>query len=139
MRERIREAIAAAGTTANRASVALGWDRGYVGKLGTVQAGKVPEPGALKLKLLARYLGVPSSWFVDAIDPDAAERARGVKWPPPDSSHVEVSPKPGQFIENRDELALLAFWRPLGKDKQRFMLDLLRNGALGATMDSEAS
>lgn len=134
LKARIEAALNRAGLSANSASLSAGLDRGFVGKLGKPKGknGEIPEPGALKLKKLAKTLGVPASWLLDAIDADETEISRGINWPPLLRENTPVTPEPGEFVKDPDELALLAFWRPLDDDKREFMLSLLRNGALNA-------
>lgn len=56
---------------------------------------------------------------------DEAQSANGTS-----DAHATRPPKRGQFVEDDSELSLLAFWRTLNEEERRFMLGLLRNGAL---------
>jgi hypothetical protein len=83
LKSRIDVALERADTTANRVSAELGWDRSYVGKIGDPKNGDgVPEPSAVRMKILAYRLGVPVEWFINAIDPTPNEMAKGLEWPP---------------------------------------------------------
>lgn len=117
LKKRIMAAIVKDGRSANAISRAAGVDRGYIGKIGVLKGKKVPEPGALTLKKIALELRVPAGWLIDAINPDETEIARGTDWPPTGDNNV--APKIGEFVEDVDELSLLAFWRSLDTPEKR--------------------
>lgn len=129
----LAKALESANMTQQRLADLIGTSKQQINKL-VHQTNKMTLEWAHKI---APHVGIPwpelMGWDQKMIDQlgltiaaDQAERATG-------TSHTQPAraPQRGQFIDEDSELSLLAFWRGLNDEEKRFMLSLLRNGALG--------
>lgn len=114
---RLAELRRAAGLRQEDVAAAVGISRSHLAGMEK----RHDNPGRATVTALASFYGVSVDFLING---------EGAAPPPPQAR---------QFIEDPDELALIAFWRSLSLDQRGFMLNMLRGASGGRNGADEAA